>query len=107
MQPETREGLAGNGFGLRDLVFVMRERQIDSAGVNVESFTEILHGHRGTLNVPARTALAERALPCRFIFFFGLPKHEIARLSFVVFIHIDSGAGADAAEFVVRELAVL
>ena len=37
----------------------------------------------------------------------GFPQNEIARVGLIVFVHIDAGAGANAAEVVVRELAVL
>ena len=45
VQPVAHERLAGGGFGLRDLVFVVREDQVHAAGVDVERFAEIFHGH--------------------------------------------------------------
>ena len=38
--------------------------------------------------------------------FCGFPQNEVAGVVFVVFVHVDARAGADAAEVVVRELAV-
>ncbi len=45
-------------------------------------------------------------LPGGFVALLGFPEHEIARISLVVFIHIDAGSRADAAEVVMRQLAV-
>ena len=50
--------------------------------------------------------------PCRWAVPTGLavllrfPQNEIAGVGLVVFVHVDAGAGADAAEIVVRKLAV-
>ncbi len=59
VQPVADERLAGERFGLGDLIFVMREYEIDAAGVDVERLAQILHGHHGTLDVPAGAAQAE------------------------------------------------
>ncbi len=51
---------------------------------------------------PSPTAVCQT----RLAFLARLPEHEIARVVLVVFVDIHPGAGADAAEVVVRELAV-
>ena len=76
MHPVAREGLAGGGFRLRDLVLVMREHQVFAAGVQVEGFAEILHRHGGALDVPAGAAVAERGIPCVLA---GLRAFHIAK----------------------------
>src|SRR5207237_7159673 len=48
----------GGRFGLRNLVFVMREDQVDAAGMNVErlgaaTLPDLLERHRGALEVPS------------------------------------------------------
>ena len=48
--------VAGGGFALGDFVFVMRKREVDAAGVDVQRVAQILHGHGGALDVPARSA---------------------------------------------------
>ena len=47
------------------------------------------------------------ALPGGLFVLLGFPENEVAGVGFVVFVHVDARAGADAAEIVVRELAVL
>ena len=51
--------------------------------------------------------LAQRRLPRGLFVFLGLPQNEVARVGLIVFVHVDAGAGANAAEIVVRKLAVL
>src|SRR5262249_12480638 len=67
MHPETHERFAGDGFTLRDLVFVMRKNVVDAATVDVQRLTELFHRHRGTFEMPARTAGPKRSLPSRFL----------------------------------------
>ena len=43
-------------FGLCNLVFVMRERQIRSATMNIKGITQAAFRHRRTFDMPARTA---------------------------------------------------
>src|SRR5882762_11467214 len=55
-------------FGLRDLVFVVREDQVDAAGVNVErlgaaALPDLLERHGGALEVPSRPAPPKRRVP--------------------------------------------
>ena len=47
------------------------------------------------------------AVPERLAVLGRFPQDEIAGVGFVVFVHVDARAGADAAEIVVRELAVV
>ena len=107
MQPEARERFTGDGFRLRDFVFVMRKDQVDAAGMDVQSFAKIFHGHHGAFDVPAGTAGADLAIPEWLVVLGRLPQHKIAGVGFVVLVTVHSGAGADAAEIVVRKLAVL
>src|SRR6185312_12808709 len=91
--PEARKGRAGRRLGLRDLVLVMREDQIDSAGMNVERLAEQVDRHRRALQVPARAAAAPGRIPRRtrcFILRLGcLPEGEVLRvfLGIVVLRH--------------------
>src|SRR5205823_6791978 len=63
VEPVARERLARGGFALGNFVLVMREGEVDAAGVNVECFAEIFHGHGRALDVPARTAGADGGFP--------------------------------------------
>ena len=64
-------------LGLCDLIFMMREDQILSAGMNIDLFAEITLTHDGALDVPAGTSLAPAGIPVRLAFFFRLPQYEI------------------------------
>ena len=107
MHPVAREGFAGGGFRLRDLVFVMREHEVFAAGVEVEGFAEVLHGHGGALDVPAGAAVAERGVPCVLAGLGGLPDGEVAGGVLLVLVDIDARAGVDAVEVFLGELAVV
>src|SRR5205085_8096680 len=76
VQPGARKNAPGGSLGLRDLVLVVRKEQVDPTGVDVESLTEIPHRHRRALDVPARSAAAERRLPA------GTYHHVAGLLSF-------------------------
>src|ERR1700685_554195 len=107
MEPEVREGLAGHGFRLRDLVFVMRENQIFSAGVKVEGLTEFTHRHDRALQMPAWAAGADRRFPGCLVRLGGLPESEIAGAVFVVFVDVNASAILHAAEISFRKFPIL
>ena len=48
---------------LRNLILVVREDEVVAAAVEVEGITEVFHGHRRALDVPAGTTLSPRTLP--------------------------------------------
>src|SRR6266699_623401 len=73
VQPVAHEMLPGRALALCNFVFMMWKRQVDSAGVNIPRLTEILHGHRGALNVPAGAPRADRCLPEMFSWFRRFP----------------------------------
>src|SRR5947209_1210657 len=102
MQPIARKRSPRDGLRLRDLVFVMRKNNIDTARVNIERLAKILHCHRGALNVPARTSITERTWPERLVSPARLPQHEVTSIVFVVFVDVDARSGAHSAEIVVR-----
>ena len=98
VNPEARERLLGGAFGLRDLVLVMREDQIDAAGMDVDRrLAEQPQRHRRTLDVPAGTAGAGAvALPRRLAGLRRLPQHEVAGIVFGVLVDVDARAGMEA-----------
>src|SRR6185312_3070263 len=106
MQPKAREGLSRNGFGLRDLIFVMRKNQIDSARVNVDGFAQVLERHRRTFDMPARTSRTNGSLPRHLAVLRSLPQREIPRVRLFIFIDIDARARQISAEIVMRKFAV-
>src|ERR1700686_4253593 len=107
MQPELHEGLAGGGFAFGDFVFVMREGQVYAAGVNVQSFAEIFHGHGGAFDVPAGSARADACLPEMLAGVGSFPESESAGVVFVVAIVVYAGAGFHSSDIYFGELAVI
>ena len=87
VQPVIDKRLTGGPFALRDLVFMMRELQIESAAVDVEMLAQQRATHGRALNVPARTTCAERrlVLGVRRLFRLGrLPEDEIQRIQLAI-----------------------
>ena len=48
---------------LRHFVFVVRKYEVTATCVNIDRVTQVFFSHRGTLDVPARTAPAPRRIP--------------------------------------------
>ncbi|MCY1304609.1 hypothetical protein D9M70_543680 [compost metagenome] len=93
VHPDIRHHLRAVGAtGLGDLVFMMREDEVEPAAMNVEDLSEITAAHRRALNMPARTAPAPRTVPARLVVGRKLPQHEIAGI-FLVHFHGNAGAG--------------
>jgi hypothetical protein len=85
----------------------MRKDVIHSAAMNVERLPEMLHCHRGTFQVPARTAAAKRGLPLCFRFILGpLPEDEIIGLLLFVLIRIDASANLQFTPVQTRQPAI-
>src|SRR6185437_8536802 len=107
MQPITREWLAAMRAGaLRNLVFVMREDQIEPAAVNVECLPEMRLAHRRALDMPTGAAAAPRRLPAGQVGRRRLPQHEIAGI-LLVGRDFDPGAGDHFVPRAAGEFAVL
>ena len=93
MDPEARERLAGRRFALRDLVLVMREDQIDAAGVDVDRrLAEQPQRHRRALEMPPGPAGRIDEVPGRLAVLGRLPQHEIARVLLGVVVGVDARA---------------
>src|SRR5689334_19260586 len=110
VNPVTDKLFSGRAFTLRDFVFVMRKDEIDAARVNVETLAQILHRHRGALDVPTGTAASDFRVARGFGFTCGLlPQREIARVFLLVLVRVDSftRAGDVAGEVDLRKLSVL
>jgi hypothetical protein len=60
VHPEVHHAVAKGALRLGDLVLVVRELQVDPAGVDVESLSQVLQAHRRALDVPAGEAVAPR-----------------------------------------------
>src|SRR5580692_7322260 len=96
MHPVTHEGFPRRSFALRNFIFVVRKRKIDSAGVYVQRLPKILHGHCGAFNVPARPALANGCLPEMLAGLWRFPQSEVAGALFFVAVDIHARASLDS-----------
>src|SRR5580704_13782100 len=97
VHPVVDELLASGAFALGDLVFVMRKRQIDAAGVNVDGLAEKFHGHRGTFDVPAWSSGTDGCLPKMLAGLGRFPQREIARALFFVAVVVHARSGLNPA----------
>jgi hypothetical protein len=58
VHPDGHDAMAEGALRLGDLVLVVRELEVDPAGVDVEALAEVLERHGGALDVPSRKAVA-------------------------------------------------
>ena len=107
VQPVASEAVVVARACLRlcDLVLVMREDEIAAAAVEVERLSQILHRHRRTLDVPARTPLAPRTVPRRLSRLRRLPQREIHRMMLAL-VDTDACARLHVVQRASAELAV-
>ena len=90
---------------LCDLVFVVRELQIQPAAVDVKAFAQQIKAHRRAFDMPTRAAMAPGAVPARLVTRRGLPEHKIHRVAFVI-RHLYTLARAHVLQAPPRERAV-
>ncbi len=79
-------------FGLCDFIFMMREHQVWTATVNVKMVTQAAGRHGWTFNMPARTSIAPRWSPRRFVFLGMFPQYKVKRM-FLLNFNIDAFRG--------------
>ena len=106
MDPVAGEGLARVGFGLGDLVLVVREDKVVAAAVDVDLFAEFGKIHSGAFDVPAGATLAPRAVPGNFARLGGFPEGEVHRVV-LGFFHLDACACLHIVKFATGEFAVV
>ncbi len=76
---------------LGNLIFVMREDQIDSAAVNIKSGSQKFAGHHHALGMPAGTTFSPGTLPLWFTRFGFFPESKICGMFFLnIFFHTGS-----------------
>ena len=106
VHPDIGKSAARRALTLRDFVLVMRENEVSAAAVNVDCVADIVARHRRALDVPARSALAERRIPVRLAGFRCLPHGKIHRVALFL-ADFDTRTRLQIVERLVRELAVL
>src|ERR1017187_2790123 len=92
MKPIVGKLLSAEGLRLRNFIFVVGKNQVFSASVQIEAWTEFLHRHHGTLDVPAWTARADRCVPRGFARLRSLPEREVSSTVFFVFVYVHARA---------------
>ena len=93
VEPMRREVPAARAFALCDLVFVVGENEIHTAGVHVEGIAEVFADHRRALEVPAGPAFTPRGLPEILAILLPprLPQDEVGNTIFLVLVRIGTG----------------
>src|SRR4029450_11638674 len=93
VDPVTNKLLSRRSFALRNLIFVMWKHKIDTTGVNIESFSEILHRPLSAPDVPTWTSPTDFCVPRRLGLSCGFfPQRKIASIFFLVFVCVHSFA---------------
>jgi hypothetical protein len=106
MEPVTGEWFSGSAFALRDFIFVMRESEVDTTGVNVQCFAEIFHSHGRALDVPAWAARADSRLPEMLAFFWRFPESKIANAFFFLAVVINARSFLNSGEVNIGKFSV-
>src|ERR1700722_5056551 len=96
VHPVAHEAFPRRTLALGNFIFVVRKREIDSTGVNVQGLTKIFHGHRRTFDVPTRAALTDGRLPEMLAGLWCFPKSKVSCALFFVAIDIDARAGLNS-----------
>ena len=81
--------------------------QVDSTSVNIQRFTQILHRHRRTFDMPTGPPFANFCLPEMFARLWRLPQREVARVFFFVAVVVDSRARLNPGQINLRKLPIL
>src|SRR5690348_7343045 len=85
MHPIPHGIFSCSSFCLRDLALMMRELQIHTTTMYVESFAEIFCAHHGTFNMPSGKAVSPGRRPTHNVSRRGLlPKCKVDLVSLLV-----------------------
>src|SRR5579872_7102356 len=85
---------------------MMREHQIDAAGMYIERRAEELNRHHRALDMPPRPPRSDHRIPRWFTRLRSLPQRKIASIILLVLIHLNPRARNHTAEIVMRKLPV-
>src|SRR5690606_10468630 len=105
MHPGHGVGLAGSGFALGTLAFVVREYQIRTTTMDVESVAQTAGGHARTFDMPAGTTRTSGRSPAGPTRLPRLPPHAAPRI-FLGLTHLDARAYLQILDALARQLAV-
>ena len=91
MEPVVAPLVTDKGLGLCNLVGMVRECIINTAAVDIQIFTQVLHRNAGALNVPTGIANTPRGNPLQCLVFklgLGKPQNEVVLVTLVgIFFH--------------------
>ena len=91
---------------LGDLVLVVREDEVEAAGMDVEDLAQIALAHGGALDVPPGPAAAPRRVPAGLVLGGSLPQHEVGGVA-LVGLDLDASAGEVVLELAAGERAIV
>src|SRR5690606_1440515 len=97
---------AGGGLGLGDLVLVVGENEVGSAGVEVEIVAQEAARHGRALDVPTGPTRAPGRVPMGLAWLGALPQGEVERVALGL-VRLDPGAAAHLVGVTARQPAVV
>ena len=110
VHPVAGKGAAVGALALCDLILVVGEDQVLTAAVQINGLAQMGAAHGAALDMPARTAHAVGAFPCRFTGLCGLPHGKVCGVLLQVVVHLAAQLTVAALQIVqlqVAQLAVL
>ena len=76
---------------LCDLILMMWKYQVFTTGMDVNLLAQIFFRHYRAFDMPSRTSITPRRLPCRLAFFLWFPEYEIQRIFLLVLTAYQQG----------------
>src|SRR5439155_4114351 len=77
------------------------------AGMDVQGFSQIFHGHRGTFDVPSGAPATYGCVPEMFAGFWGFPESKIASAFFFIPVDINASTGLYSSDVNFGKLSVV
>ena len=106
MHPVANKRFAAGCLGLGDFIFVMRENQVLTTAVNIDSVAQEFVIHGRALNMPARSSLSPGGGPGRLAFFFKFPDNKVERAVFLLIVQ-SAGSFFQVVQRVAGEFAIV
>ena len=89
MEPVVAPLMAEEALALGNLIGVVRECIVDTAGMDIHILAQMLHGNAGAFNMPARIANAPRRIPLQCLILkltLGKPQNKVILIALVAIL---------------------